>query len=279
MHPMRVWGRGLVKNIIYLLIAVIFVLLYFRYIERRTIYFPMKDIEITPDAVGLKYEDVYFETLDGIKLNGWFLPAQNSRFTLILCHGNAGNISHRIEKLQILQQLDLSIFIFDYRGYGRSQGRPSETGLYRDAEAAYNYLVSARKIEPQNIIVYGESLGGAVAIDLASKKNIKALITEGTFSSTRDVARIVYPFLPSFLVSSSFDSARKIRGVRAPKLIVHSINDEIIPFRLSNVLFEAAHEPKRFLKLMGGHNTAFLDSENLYRSGIADFLTWLDLAD
>lgn len=269
----------MVKNITYLLVAVIFVLLYFRYIERRTIYFPMKDIEITPDAVGLEYEDVYFVTADRVKLNGWLLPAQDSRFILILCHGNAGNISHRIEKIQILHQLGLSIFMFDYRGYGRSQGRPSERGLYRDAEAAYNYLVSERRIKPENIVVYGESLGGAVAIDLATKRDIKALITEGTFSSTRDVARVVYPFLPSFLVSSSFDSARKIRQISAPKLIIHSTNDEIIPFRLSNLLFEAAPGPKRFLKLMGGHNTAFLDSEELYRSGIADFLTWLDLAD
>lgn len=262
----------MIKNFAYLLVAITFVLLYFRYIERRTIYFPMKEIEITPDAVGLTYEDIYFVTQDGLKLNGWFLLAQDSRFTIILCHGNAGNISHRIEKLQILHNLGLSIFIFDYRGYGKSQGRPSERGLYRDGEAAYNYLVSTHKIEPQNIILYGESLGGAVAIDLASKKDVKALITEGVFSSTRDVARAVYPFLPPFLVSSSFESARKIRNIRAPKLIIHSLNDEIIPFRLSEKLFESAPQPKKFLKLMGGHNTAFLDSEELYRLGIEEFL-------
>ncbi len=260
------------KNLIYLLLAVTFVLLYFRYIERRTIYFPMKDIEITPDAVGLTYEDVYFLTEDRIRLNGWFLPNKNARSVLIFCHGNAGNISHRIEKIQILYNLGLDIFIFDYRGYGRSQGRPSETGLYRDAETAYNYIVSVRNIDPAKIIVFGESLGGAIAIDLANKKKIKALITEGVFSSTRDVARIVYPFLPSFLVSSSFDSASKIRDIHVPKLIIHSLNDEIIPFRLSEKLFELAPQPKRFLKLMGGHNTSFLDSEELYRSRIAEFL-------
>lgn len=262
----------MVKNIIYIILAVIFVLVYFRYIERRSLYFPMKDIEFVPSDAGLNYEDVYLDTSDGVKLNAWLIPAADSKYTLLFCHGNAGNISHRIEKTLILNKLRLDVFIFDYRGYGKSSGRPSEQGLYKDVQAAYNYLVSKRKVLPEHIILYGESLGGAAAIDLASKNDVKAVITECTFSSTHDVARAVYPFLPTFFLSSKFDSASRIKGIAVPKLIIHSQNDEIIPFKQSVKLFDASPEPKKHLVLKGSHNTCFLDSKDLYVSGIREFL-------
>jgi len=262
----------MVKNIIYISVAIIFVLVYFRYIERRSLYFPMKDIEFVPSEAGLDYEDLYLATSDGVKLNAWFIPAHDSKYTLLFCHGNAGNISHRIEKILILNKLGLDVLIFDYRGYGRSKGRPSEQGLYRDVQAAYNYLVSKRNVLPRRIILYGESLGGAVAIDLASKNDVRAVITECTFSSTHDVARAVYPFLPAFFLSSKFDSASKIKGIAVPKLIIHSQNDEIIPFAQSVKLFSASQGPKKHLVLKGSHNTCFLDSKDLYISGIREFL-------
>ncbi|MBU1853623.1 MAG: alpha/beta hydrolase [Candidatus Omnitrophica bacterium] len=232
----------------------------------------MKDIELVPSEMGLHYDDIYVDTDDGIRLNAWFIPREDAKFTLLFCHGNAGNISHRIEKALILNKLGLNIFMFDYRGYGRSTGRPSEPGFYKDAQTAYNFLVSEKKISPHNIILYGESLGGAVAIDLAGKKDVKALITECTFSSVKDVSRAVYPILPTFFIFSKFDSISKIKDINIPKLIIHSQNDEIIPFSQSVKLFKISPEPKRHLVLKGSHNTCFLDAKDLYVSGIRDFL-------
>jgi fermentation-respiration switch protein FrsA (DUF1100 family) len=232
----------------------------------------MKEMEQNPSIVGLAYEDIYFTTSDKVVLNGWFIPAQNAKGTVIFFHGNAGNISHRLEKISVFNRLGYNLFIFDYRGYGKSKGRPGEKGFYKDAEAAYRYLVKEQNVSADNIILYGESIGGAVAIDLASKTRIKALITEGTLSSVKDMIRIVYPFLPYFILESRLDSASKIKDIQAPKLIMHSVDDEIIPYKLGEKLFSAAPPPKKFLKLRGGHNTAFQDSRDLFIAGLRDFL-------
>jgi len=265
----------MVKNIALILIAVIFAVSYLRYFEHKALYFPTSEIEYLPTVIGLSYEDVYIDTDDGIKLHTWFIPATDSKYTLLFCHGNGGNISHRIEKLDILNKLGLDIFIFDYRGYGKSSGRPSEKGFYKDVEAMYNYLVSKRRIEPKDIILYGESLGGAVAIELATKRKPKALITEASFSSTKDVAKELYPLFPTFIIWSKFDSLSKIKNITIPKLIIHSQNDDIIPFSHSLKLLEASPEPKRHLVLTGSHNDFFIDSRDLYASGIRDFLKGL----
>ena len=265
----------MVKNVIYIIVAAVFVVAYFRYFEHRSLYFPMKEIEFMPSDVGLSYEDVYFNTDDGVRLNAWLVPAEDSRFTLLFCHGNGGNISHRIDKIEILNKLGLDIFIFDYRGYGKSEGRPSEKGFYRDIEAAYNYLISEKNVSPERMILYGESLGGAVAIDLAAKKTAKALIIEATFSCTKDMARGLYPVFPTFLISSKFDSAAKIKKLTLPKLIIHSKNDDIVPFDHSLKLLKLSPEPKKHVVLMGNHNSAFLDSRDAYVSGIREFLRGL----
>jgi len=220
----------------------------------------------------LSYEDVYIDTSDGIKLHAWFIPATDSKYTLLFFHGNGGNISHRIEKIEILNKLGLDVFIFDYRGYGNSTGRPSEKGFYKDTESIYNYLVSKRRIDPKDIILYGESLGGAVAIDLATKKNIKALITESAFSSTKDVARELYPLFPTFIINAKFDSFTKIKEISIPKLIMHSKDDDVISFAQSIKLFKEAPKPKRHITLTGNHNDCFIDSGRLYSSSIRDFL-------
>jgi len=262
----------MLKNIIHIVVAIVFVLVYIRYFEHKSLYFPTKEIEFVPSAVGLSYEDIYLETDDGIRLNAWFIPARDSKLTLLFCHGNGGNISHRVEKILILNELGLDIFIFDYRGYGRSSGRPSERGLYKDAQAVYDYLIAEKKVSPDRIVLYGESLGGVVAVDLAAIKTAKALITESMLSSTKDVARVVYPIFPNFLISSKFDSVSKIKNVNIPKLIIHSKNDEIIPFSQSQKIFKASPEPKKQLVLIGSHNTCFLDSSDVYTSGIREFL-------
>jgi len=262
----------MIKNITYILIVIIFIVAYLRHFEHRMLYFPTREIEFTPEIINLSYEDIYFSTEDNVKLNAWFLPAKDSKFTLLFCHGNGGNICHRIEKIRALNALGLDVFIFDYRGYGKSDGRPSEQGFYRDISAAYEYLVSEKKISPDRIVLYGESLGGAVAIDLAARVHVKALITEATFSSTKDVARVVFPYFPVFLISSKFDSLNKIKNIKAPKLIIHSQNDEIIPFVQSEKLFNAAPEPKKRLILIGPHNSCYIDSKERYFAGIKDFL-------
>ncbi|MBU4311518.1 MAG: alpha/beta hydrolase [Candidatus Omnitrophica bacterium] len=235
----------------------------------------MREITANPQSVGLPYEEVYFETSDNKRLNGWFIAHHKAKSTLIFCHGNAGNISHRLEKLSMFYNLGLNLFIFDYRGYGKSQGRPCESGLYKDAKAAYDYLIRERRVTKEGIILYGESIGGIVAIDLAQNKDIGALITEETFTSIKDMSGIAYPFFPYFIFSSRFDAFSKIKNVGCPKLIIHSIDDEIIPFRLGEKLFAAARPPKKFLQIRGGHNSAFLESEEQFKEGIKSFLSGL----
>ena len=251
---------------------IIFFFIWVRYIERHSIYFPMKEITVTPRAIGLPYEEVYFETSDNKKLCGWFISGDKTEPTIIFCHGNAGNISHRLEKIAVFHDLGFNIFIFDYRGYGKSEGGPSESGLYKDARAAYDYLTVKMGIPAGDIILYGESIGGVVAADLASVKNVKALITEEAFTSTRDMARIHYPFIPRFLIASKFDSISKIKNVTCPKLIIHSVDDEIVPFSLGEKLFNQASAPKKFLKIRGSHNTAFFDSKEEVAGGMRSFL-------
>jgi len=264
------------KIIIWLVLAAFIFIFWARYIERHNLYFPMKEIFNTPEIISLPFEEVFLVTADGKNLHGWFVPGDKARYTVLFLHGNGGNISHRLEKIALLHNLNLNVFIFDYRGYGKSTGSPSEAGLYKDADSAYEYLVKKKNIPQDNIILYGESLGGAVAIDLALRKNIKALITEDAFSSVRDMARVVYPFIPSFIISNKFDSVSKIKNVPSRKLIIHSIDDEIVPFRLGEKLYNEAAHPKEFLKLRGAHNTAFLDSEKAFAEGIESFLKDLE---
>ncbi len=235
----------------------------------------MRQIEYTPQEIGLIYKEVFFKTEDGVELNGWFIPAKEAKRTILFLHGNAGNISHRFEKLQIFHDLNLNVFIFDYRGYGKSKGSASERGIYLDAKTAYDYLVSKEGVRKDEIILFGESLGGSVAIDLASKAEVKAIIVESAFTSAKDMARRIYPFIPPFFIASDFNSAKKIKDIHAPKLLIHSVDDEIVPFELGEKLFEAAPQPKIFLKIRGGHNTAFLDSEDEFKKGIGSFVSSL----
>jgi len=259
--------------LLFLILGAFFVFL--RYFERSSIFYPGKVIEFLPQEVGLDFEDVFFRTSDNLKLNGWFVPCAGAKFTLLFCHGNAGNISHRLEKIKFFQRLGCNVFIFDYRGYGLSQGSPSEKGLYLDTQAAYAYLLS-RPVQENQIIGYGESLGSAAIIDLAQRHQLAALIIEGAFSSAKDMSKNIYPFLPYWIFSVRFDSQTKIKSIVAPKIIIHSLNDEIVPYALARRLYEAAALPKEFLQIRGGHNSCFYDSEPLLKEKIADFLGGLD---
>jgi uncharacterized protein len=264
--------RKHMKFLFLFLFVGLLVVVYVRYVEYRSLFFPFREIAITPASAGLPFEDVAFTAADGTRLSAWFIPASEAAYTVLFFHGNGGNISHRIDKVDIFHGLGLNVCILDYRGYGKSSGKPSEAGLYVDAQAAYGYLVLSRKVRPERIVIYGESLGGAVAVDLASHKPAAALIVDSSFTSSADMAQALYPFVPSFLFASRFDSGRKITGVTVPKLFIHSANDEIVPFALGLRLFEKAPQPKEFLRILGSHNTNFLDSRQSYLSGLGNFI-------
>lgn len=245
--------------------------------QSRLIYFPVREIVVTPNQIGLSYEEVSFKTQEKVKLSGWYIPASPSRGVILFCHGNAGNISHCIESIEIFHSLGFSTFIFDYRGYGLSNGRPSEQGTYRDTKAAMDYLVREKELTPSEIIIFGQSLGGAVAVWLASRHTPKALILESTFTSVPDMAAALYSFLPARLLCRyDYNALAAIRDVSCPVLIVHSPEDEIVPFSQGRQLFDAANQPKVFLEVSGGHNEGFLTSGQTYVQGLNAFLESVD---
>ncbi len=241
--------------------------------QDRLVYFPERTLTATPTQAGFAYEPVRFLTADGIGLSGWFIPAPKSRGTLLFCHGNAGNISHRLESIRQFHQLGLDVFIFDYRGYGESEGVPSEAGTYRDAEAAWHYLVETRRAAPARLVYFGRSLGAAVASHLATRHPPRALIVESAFTSVPDFGAEVYPWLPvRWLARLQYPTREHLRSLHVPVLVVHSRNDEIIPFRHGEALYAAANEPKELLEIRGGHNDGFLVSGARYTGGIEAFL-------
>jgi hypothetical protein len=229
---------------------------------------PGRTYEATPAQYKLNYENVTLTTSDGVRLAAWFVPAENPRGALLFTHGNAGNISHRLDAIKLFHDLGLSVLIFDYRGYGQSGGKPDEAGTYRDAEAAWQHLAAQRGIKPEYIVVFGESLGGAVAAHLAAQHKPGALILASTFTSVPDLASDLYPRLPvRWITRYRYGTRDYLKNVHAPVLVAHSREDEIIPFSHGQSLYASAHEPKQFLELRGGHNDLFfMNSEALGRA-------------
>ncbi|HTY44682.1 MAG TPA: alpha/beta hydrolase [Patescibacteria group bacterium] len=261
----------LIRAIVYLLIFSLLIFAYARYIESKSVFFPSREAELNPKFMSLSFEDIYFTTPDKLKIHAWFIPA-DAKYTMLFCHGNAGNISTRLDKIMLFYGLRVNLFFFDYRGYGTSDGAPSEKGLYTDTRAAYEYMVNRLKIRPDRIIVYGESLGGAPAIELASKVQTAGVIVEGAFSRAADMAKRLQPFIPPFLISVKFDSLSRIGRVSVPKLFIHSKDDGIVPMDLAQKLYRAAPEPKYFTQISGPHMTAFLDSKDVYLAAIRSFI-------
>jgi hypothetical protein len=260
-------------------LLLIFVLLgafvsYLRITERRLLFYPDRHIDFTPRHIGLDYQEVFLKTSDQVEIFAWFVPCAQAEWTVLICHGNAGNISHRLEKINFFHNLGCNVLIFDYRGYGQSQGKPSEKGFYRDVRSAYSYLVE-RGVSRERIVGFGESVGGAVIIDLAVEHKLGALIAESTFSDFRDMVRLFYRYLPHWLFSSRFDSLSKVKRIDCPKLFIHSRNDEIVPYELGKKLYESAAMPKEFLEVRGGHNSCFFESEELLKQRVGEFLTGL----
>ena len=215
---------------------------------------------------GLPLEDVWFPATDGTRLFGWYVESSGSPAVLLWCHGNAGNIINRLDNLRELYHLGLSVFLFDYRGYGRSQGRPSEEGLYQDALGAYAHVTGTRRIRPERIVLFGRSLGAAVAGEVASQRPAAGLILESSFPSVEALARFHYFGLPvHWLIGARFNLADKLKHVSVPILVIHGDQDEIVPIHLGRQVFEAAKDPKAFYVVPGAdHNNLYLVGGRAY---------------
>jgi uncharacterized protein len=257
----------------------------------RFVYFPTSQHDGgTPSAIGAAYEDVRLDAGDEVLLHGWIIPAAGEARSaasakevpgrveerpaapvILFLHGNAGNVSHRLDKLAILHGLDASVLIVDYRGYGKSTGEPDEAGLYRDAEVAYDELVR-RGYRGDRIVLYGESLGGTVATELATRREVAGLILDSTPTSILEVARHHYPILPvGLFLAARYDALSRIERVRAPILVLHSTEDEIVPFAMAESMMAGARGPKALVRLRGGHNDGFLVSARTYQQALRDF--------
>lgn len=277
------------------LIGLLLSILLIRMFEERFIFFP--DIAgggVQPEDLGVRVEDVWLTTSDGVRLHAWWAPAyatqagsggaasEGAAFTVLVLHGNAGNLTHRVETIGFLQQLPANVLALDYRGFGRSQGRPSEEGVYRDAEAAYDYLVrgpdsGGRGVRPEQMVVMGQSLGTAVAVDLAAKRRVGALVLEGGFPSAHRVAQQAIP-LPgvAYIIRTRFDSGRKLKGIRAPVLVAHCQQDSVMPYRLGEELYAAANEPKTFVSYPGAcHEPLFIADPKDYATRLRSLLARL----
>ena len=232
-----------------------------------------REIAATPAQLGLPYEDLRLKTSDGIGLHGWFVPAAPARGTVLFLHGNAGNISHRLDSVQMFHRLGYDILIFDYRGYGNSGGTPSEEGTYRDADAAWRYLAEQKQVPACRIVLFGESMGGAIAAQLASREKPAALVIASGFTSVPDLAQQLYPWLPArWLARIRYDTRAYLRTVTAPVLIAHSPQDEIVPYAHGQALFAAADPPRQFLELAGGHNDGFIFMRESWTGVLQEFL-------
>jgi hypothetical protein len=235
--------------------------------EEKLIYFPSRDLEWAPADLGLVHEEVFLATSDGTRIHGWYLPAKEAGIeTVLVCHGNAGNVSDRLDRAVRLQkELAVNVLLFDYRGFGRSEGSPDEEGTYQDGLAAYRYLTEKRGIAPTSIVLFGESLGAAVAIELAGRVKAGALVLEAPFTSIRAMAKVAYPFLPTFWVRTRYDNLSKIGELEMPVLIFHGTRDDVVPFAQGEELYRAAREPKAFVAVEGaGHSDVYAVGGELY---------------
>lgn len=254
---------------------------YVYFMQPGMIYYPNipdRKLVSSPKSVGLDYENVELITDDGTRIHGWFIPYDKAsdtqkQATLLFLHGNAGNISHRMDSIKLFNNIGLNILIIDYRGYGQSTGKPGEAGTYQDAEAAWHYLTATRGIKENKIIVFGRSLGGSVAAWLASQHTPAALIVESSFSSVPSMGQRIYPFLPVRLLSRfQYNTKEYVKAINCPVLVAHSRDDDIIPYQEGRDIFNAAHEPKSFLQMQGGHNDGFIISGSSYINGLDLFI-------
>jgi uncharacterized protein len=251
--------------------------------QSRYVYYPDRKIDYTPESIGLWFENVSIQTQDGETITGWFVPGNGSDGrteketkkirTILVCNGNGGDIGDRVDSVKTFHDMGFNVLMFDYRGYGASTGKPTEQGTYLDVLSAWNYLKGDKKISPQDIIIFGQSLGGAVAIWLAEQVNPGILIIESTFTSAADMGAKMFPYLPIRLFCRfKYDSLLRIGKIHCPVLIAHSRDDDVVPFRHGQRLFKAANEPKRFVEMRGTHNSCGIDFDAVYRRIAVEFV-------
>jgi uncharacterized protein len=274
--PGAKWARRL------LLLLLVLGLLYAGLVlgENRFIYFPTRELTATPEDAGLEFDNVHFSAQDGVRLHGWWVPGRDTDTTLLWFHGNGGNLGDRVPLLEMLHgELDVGIFMFDYRGYGNSEGAPSEPGLYADARAALDATQTHAGVRPDQVVLFGQSLGAAVAVELATAHRVRGVVLEAAFTSVPDMARHHYWFLPVWpLLRTGFDSESRISGIGAPLLMLHGADDDIVPLDMGRTLFAAAGEPKEFNLVEGaGHNDVYLTAD--YISTLRGFLDSLPASE
>lgn len=242
-------------------------------VQDRLVYFPVRELAATPRDRGLAYEELRMVTDDGVSLHGWYIPALDARAVLLYFHGNAGNISHRLDRIALFHRLGLSVLIVDYRGYGRSAGRPSEAGTYQDAMAAWRYLTVERGVASSTIVLFGRSLGAAVAAWLATQVAPGAVILDSGFTSLPAFGAQIYPWLPvRWLGRFDYPTKTYLTNIHRPVLVIHSRADDIVHFREGEELYAAANAPKQFLEIGGGHNDAYFLTGADYARGFDEFL-------
>jgi uncharacterized protein len=251
---------------------------YLYFSQHKMVFFPGKDLILTPNQIGLEYEDLYLESGDKEKINAWFLPSKDSveiadRKVVLFCHGNAGNISHRMETVEYILGLNTSIMLFDYRGFGKSEGAPGEEEVYQDALVCYNWLIDKKNFSPDQIIIFGRSLGGAVAVDLASKVPSGGVIVESSFTSAKAMAKEMFPIFPiNLILKYKLNSIDKISNVKCPVLVTHSSEDDLIPYKMGVELFNAAGKPRKFIILSGSHNERYYLNDSNYRNALIEMI-------
>ena len=277
-------GPGLAKllrRLGYLIVAGVIVGILVRemsILDRLMVYFPEHGLVTTPAEVGIDYQDVYLTTADGVRIHAWYIPGRSST-TMLWLHGNAGNMGHRVPNLTLLNQLTgIGVFIIDYRGYGLSDGRPSEQGLYADAEAAFDYLVSEAGLDPvRDVVLFGRSLGVGAAAELATRHTVRCVILESGFTSVRDIAKATSP---SWLAAAAmpfldarFDTLSKMDRIRSPVMIVHGDRDEVVPTQMAEQLYDAARDPKRIYIVKGAqHNDTYEAGGQAYFDALQEFI-------
>jgi len=276
-HKTRSWFRLI---LFLLLVGGLYLLL--RSFEQSCVFHPSTTLTKTPQDIDLPFDSVALTTADNVSINGWFIPQRGPEGenasgdvppSLLFFHGADGNCGDRLQKIRLFHDLGFDVFIIDYRGYGKSGGTPSEDGLANDALAAYSYLAEKRGVKPQRLYLYGEDLGGAVAIDLATRARAAGLITEAASASVLGEMQQTWPLIPwEYLLRNKFDSVSKIRNVHIPVLLIHSADDEIVSFNDSRRLYALAHEPRQLVEIHGAHNDAFVHSFDAYYDAISQFV-------
>lgn len=274
MKPLRKLTRGLLL----LVIAGVVLYLMLGWFEHNQVFHPTRTLDATGAELGRPVEDVFFTAPDGTRLNGWFFPAHTNsarkHLVVLVCHGNGGNISHRLDVAAALLSTGVNLFLLDYRGYGRSQGHPTEAGTYLDAHAAYAWL-RGKGFAPGNIIAFGESLGGGVAAELAATEPTGGLVLQSTFTSIPDIGADLFPWLPVRLLARiRYDTRSRLPQIRGPVLVMHSRSDGLIPFRHAENNFAVANQPKLFCEISGDHNDPLANPEQFVR-GIEQLLELL----